>query len=246
MVKREIVSYIEKQLAKGFHISMIKKALVDVGHEIKDIEEAVAHVDKKKSHSKTIALVVILLVIIAGAYYIFTMMGEDEVDDRADPESCDDIEDEALREECKQLIETNNQELSPEQQNFNDVMEDAVLNNDITQCAQLEDETLREECEYVVSRASGGSSSSSGGDSGGGSEGGGDSGGSSDEGDDEGSPPDGGDLDGGTDGGEEEDQYENDREIFFFAVGNNDIELCEEIVDDTLREECIYIISQQS
>lgn len=74
MVKLELVQYIEKELRKGLHISAVRKALLDVGHDIHSIEEAILHVQKRGRHHyhlvKYIIPIFLMLVLVLFAVFL--------------------------------------------------------------------------------------------------------------------------------------------------------------------------------
>ncbi len=77
MHDEELVSYIEKELKKGFHHNEIKRALISVGHDAKVVEDSLAHVSEKtekknglrKALSIAIPLILVAFIIIALAVF---------------------------------------------------------------------------------------------------------------------------------------------------------------------------------
>ncbi|NQV09272.1 hypothetical protein HQ529_05455 [Candidatus Woesearchaeota archaeon] len=134
MARKDLIKYVEKELARGIHINIVKKALLDVGHDIKEIEEAIVHVKgKKKKGSDPIKIIliagvvftIILIVVLLKFTDIGVMSSKESATEttegivpldidkdwhnkavaRKDVSLCDNIEEKDLKSECKDGFE---------------------------------------------------------------------------------------------------------------------------------------------
>lgn len=242
MLRKEIIEYIEKELKKGFHISMIKQALSEVGHDMHDIEEAVEHIHKRHAHKRVGIIIVAVLILIVGSYFIITTtfnINEYADDGRGElmipPTTSTSIP-------AESGLGAGNTEISPEQKNFNEILMNAVVNKDIKECDKLTGD-YKEECIFVVNQQpdvdSGSGQASTNSDS-------------IDEiqsqsESDNNPASDNTNLDDSSAEGDEmqtDSVTGSDREIFFRAVSEKNVAICNEIVNSALKEECVFVVSQ--
>ena len=136
MPKKEIVSYIKKELKKGFHISDIKAALYKAGHTAEDVEHGVERVYVHHAHMHT----AIVLSVVIGVFF-FVMLGffinSAHV---ADVPAAPDVAEVFVVQEPAAEPEAVDESL------FDEVTYDVLVQDDISQCSRLSNEGQIAKC----------------------------------------------------------------------------------------------------
>ena len=219
-VREELVSYIEKELRRGFHVDEIKKELFDEGYEAEEVEDAINHTHMLHKHMSigyVIALIVVAIAVIFvfGALSTVKIISEDAGWEGLGESSLQsvlnrDVElfnqgvDEKNKETCMKIINTELKQdcisrvdeyyLEEDQKNY--VL--AVNNMKRATCDEIMSDILRAECVSKIDEIQ-----SKGGVS-----------------------------------------VTDNQRIYIDAVNSLDAELCEEIVDSVLRVECVSKIEE--
>jgi len=143
MLRKDIIEYVEKELSRGIHIDFIKKALLEVGHDIMDVEEAIMHIHKKrgkKEHNAgkfLIPIVIILILVFLGLFLREKEIGE---------EATEVVESET---DVNLDAEWFNKAMSEENEDLK-LLNDAIIFDDVSICEQITNEDIKSQCLDVV------------------------------------------------------------------------------------------------
>jgi len=148
MVKRELVQYIEGELRKGLHISAVRKALLDVGHDIHSIEEAMLHVQKRGRHHHHLVkyVIPIFLMLVLVLFAVFLREKEPEVAQDIKEEVTDKLIGDVDGE--NDILETDGEigEVSTLLETDGEILDRAILNRDPEICKKITDSDLMAIC----------------------------------------------------------------------------------------------------
>ena len=156
MPRQDIVDYIEKELAKGFHIEDIKRALLSVGHDVQVVEEAVLHVHNKRDKAKrvgqimmiVIPVIIIILIVAAVLYLKDTSPPVYNPIDTIDTTTANQQNAAQDNTDAGQtaVVEEQQPDLGSDQQ----LLEQALSSLDETKCSGIQDETMRNSCTLAL------------------------------------------------------------------------------------------------
>ena len=157
MPRQDIVDYIEKELAKGFHIEDIKRALLSVGHDVQVVEEAVLHVHNKRDKAKRVGQimmivipVIIIILIVAAVLYLKDtsppVYNPIDTIDTATANQQNAAQDNTNTGQTAVVVEEQQPDLGNDQQ----LLEQALSSLDETKCSGIQDETMRNSCTLAL------------------------------------------------------------------------------------------------
>ena len=134
MRKKEVISYIERELKRGFKIEDIKFALLEGGHELEDVEDSIKQMMLKKKSSYALAAILIIIIFVGGFFVFNNIKDKSLISETKDKEEYKEVVQEEKKAKDMNLVGAA-------------IYKNALLSEDISICEGIKgNEQLKASC----------------------------------------------------------------------------------------------------